>query len=77
MINLNENTFMSFPRLYYRKTWGTALPELRLLGNETQMLCGSNWLWEQPIAALICNKQNHVSNIQNNFIKTTFTTLAT
>ena len=55
---------MSFPRLYYRKTWGTTLPELHLLANETQTPCGSNWLWEQPMAAFICNKQNHVSNVQ-------------
>ena len=68
---------MSFPQLYYRKPWHSALPELRLLGNKTQIPCGSNWLWEQPIAALICNKQNHVTNIQNKFIKNTFTTLAT
>ena len=42
-----------FPLIILLRTCGTALTELCLLGNETQMPCRSNWLWEQPIAAFI------------------------
>ena len=51
--SFRSSSFLCLSLDYVNKNVGTALTELRLLGNEPQMPCGSNWLWEQPIAAFI------------------------
>ena len=61
---------------YITINWGTASAELCLLGSKDTNAIWVKMAMGKAHSRFNCNKQNHITSVQNKFIKNTFTTLA-